>query len=703
MDYVATITAEDNRQNNQQKPHGDLKIVGSESFSDAESAYVKHEKTISRKELTSRLNHINFLDQHIYINFEHIRDKRILSFHAKPQICFGKRLACLWNEKCDARMLQDFYRFRDCTLTDDDGLITINASLRAFNSKGICVTLPDTFCKATARRSQRHACDPLTVQIIQNSVIFYGALIDFSPLAFHVEIHSMPDKPFHWINLKDKIDLIVSNEKEILYSGECKIIKESGGTKRKSFILEPLSNNMQRFNPKKYRSNRLKLSPSPNIIFKHPFTHKSVNLKVSDISGSGVCVEDNEESSVLMPGMILPSLTLAFTIDFFFKCRAQVIYRQASGNPPKSTGKCGIAFLDMHPNDHMRLLSILHQASNPNLYICTDIDMDDLWDFFFKTGFLYPKKYAFIQKNKKEIEATYEKLYKSNSEISRHLTWHSKGVIQGHLALLRFYDNTWLIHHLAALKSDQQLRIGVEILKHIGFFTYDSHKLFSSHMDYLICYYRPENSFPNYFFGGVAQCIKNPNACSVDSFAYLHFRVPTPPPKNPDDACWSLVKSEYEDMVELDSFYKQKSGGVMIRALDLSPDEDMGDRYELANEYKKINLTRKRLLYSLKHENCLKAVIMVNVSDFALNLSDLTRCVSVFVVDPESLPVDRLYWAVSLLAAEYTTKKFPILIYPIDYLKRQAISYEKTYNLWSLDGLYSDDYFEHMGYLLHLK
>jgi hypothetical protein len=72
-------------------------------------------------------------------------------------------------------------------------------------------------------------------------------------------------------------------------------------------------------------------------------------------------------------------------------------------------------------------------------------------------------------------------------------------------------------------------------------------------------------------------------------------------------------------------------------------------------------------------------------------------------VDPESLPVDRLYWAVSLLAAEYTTKKFPILIYPIDYLKRQAISYEKTYNLWSLDGLYSDDYFEHMGYLLHLK
>jgi hypothetical protein len=700
MDYIETVINNNNTKEIQKTPSTGLRIIDTEVDSAEGSPVVKQEKTVSRKQLASRLNHINFLDQRISINFEHLRDKRVLTFKAKPQICFGKRLICLWDEKSDIHRHLDVYRFRDCTLTNDEGIIIVNASLRGISSKGICVNLPETFSQATARRAQRHTCNDLSVHVVQNSIIFDGTLIDFSPFTFHVEIISKPDQPLQWINLNDKINLIVSTDKETLYSGECKILKQTGGFKSESIILEPIADNVQRFNPKIYRSDRLKLSPSPNIIFKHPFTHKSINLKVIDISGSGVCVEDNEENSVLLPGMILPSLTIAFTIDFFFKCRAQVIYRKSSGTDSQtSQGKCGIAFLDMNPNDHMRLLSILHQTKNKNLYICTDIDMDDLWDFFFKTGFLYPKKYAFIQKNKIEIKRTYEKLYKGNSNISRHLTWHNKGVVLGHLALLRFYENTWMIHHLAALKSDQQLKIGVEILKHIGSFTYDSHKLFSSHMAYLICYFRSENSFPSYFFGGVAQRIQNPTACSVDSFAYLYFRKPADYRTGSDDS-WKLSQSEYEDMVELESFYERESGGVMIRALDLSPDKKMIKRHDLADEYRKMNLMRKRLIFSLKQDKFLKAVIMVNVSDFALNLSDLTRCITVFVIDQENLTIDRIYWAATLLSAEYMTKKFPILIYPVAYADRQKISYERTYNLWALDGRYSDDYFKHMEFLL---
>ena len=93
--------------------------------------------------------------------------------------------------------------------------------------------------------------------------------------------------------------------------------------------------------------------------------------------------------------------------------------------------KCGIAFLDMNPDDHMRLLSLLHQTVNKNFYICNEVDMEDLWAFFFASGFIYPKKYAFIHEDKQKIKSTYERLYTKNSNIARHFTWQKKGKFSG--------------------------------------------------------------------------------------------------------------------------------------------------------------------------------------------------------------------------------------------------------------------------------
>ncbi len=701
MDYTEKIKARSNPKDAFETPPKDQRIIDTVLDSSEKPPVAKQEKNVSKRQLVGRLNRINFQDQTLSLNFEHLKDKRIVSLQGKPQPCFGKKLICLWAEKPDIKRLLSLYRFRDFTFNHNArGVIAVNASLVGASEKGICLSLPETAVQTTARRAQRHACSDLSVRVIQNSVVYNGTLIDFSPYAFHVEITSLPGKPFQWINPKNKINLVISAEEEVLYTQECGILKQTGGTEKENIILEPLNDTIQRFAPKKYRSERVKLIPSPDILFEHPFTRRSVNLKVIDISGSGVCVEDDEESSVLLSGMIIPSMTLAFATNLFFKCKAQVVYRKPSpADSPKKPFRCGIAFLDMSPNDHMRLLSILHQTENKNIYICAEIDMDDLWAFFFKSGFLYPKKYAFIQKNKVEIKKTYERLYKSDSTIARHLTWQKRGVILGHLSLLRFYENTWLIHHLAAVRSDEQIRIGIEILKHVGSFAYDCHKLYANHMNYLICYYRPDNKFPNYFFGGVAQNIQNPKACSVDAFAYLHFRKSSDYKTAPDDS-WKLVKSEYEDMVALESFYERESGGVMIGALDLTPDENMAQRHELADAYKKINLTRKRLIYSLKQDKFLKAVMMVNVSDVALNLSDLTRSITVFVLDPEDLTADRLLWAVSVLSSEYTTNKFPVLIYPIAYADTQSVLYEKTYNLWALTRGYSDDYFKNLESLL---
>jgi hypothetical protein len=699
MDYIEKIPDISKTTSKKEELKLELRIIDTDFESLEKEQNVKKVTPVKKRALINRLNYKNFQNELLDIHFSQKKDKQIVSISAMPQPCFGKRLVCLWIENPDIEKLLTFYQFHNITFIDGQNLVTINGTLIKANSKGVCITLPDTAFEFSSRKARRFTCEKLDAKLIQNGIVFKGSLIDFSPMSFRVEVVSTINEPLQWINSNDLINLVISSEKENLYSGECKIIKQDGGLKRKNIILQPLKDSIQRFSPKTYRSNRFKLSPSPDIHFNHPITNSHVNLKVIDISGSGISVEDDEENSVLLPGMIIPNLRLNFANSFWFNCKAQVVYRKKFNiDDNKHIVKCGIAFLDMNPNDHMRLLSLLHQADNKNLYICNDIDMDELWNFFFKSGFIYPKKYAFFCENKEKVKKTFKKLYTSDSSIARHFTWQKKGTILGHLSMLRFYETSWLIHHLAALKSEQQLKIGIEMLKQIGSYTYDSHRLFSNHMSYLMCYFRPDNRFPNHFFGGVARNVNNSKACSLDIFTYIHYNSRRSLQTHLNDS-WNLLKTTYDDLIEFESFYENVSKGLMIKAFDLCPEPEMIERNELSNEYKQNNLKRKRLLFSLKQNGSLKVLFQINISDVSLNLSDLTNCITVFVIAAENLTSDILLSAIAELSNEYDLNKIPLLIFPHSYSESLSIPYEKLYNLWILDTQFSDDYFKHLDNL----
>ncbi len=701
MDYIEKVKKNNGPKGKVKISAASLRIIDTDLGVSSTLKVLQTNKTVRRKLLVNQLNHINFKDETVCINFQHVHDKQIISFAGTPQPCLGKHLVCLWEDQPNIEQLLAVYQFHNFIINDRQSIITVPANLRCINHRGACFTLPEKSAQTSARKATRFACYNLDVKLIQSSIVFSGKLVEFSPISLKIEIEYSPTEPFQWINLKDKVNLIVSNDLGVLYSGECNILKATGSSKKKKIILQPTHDTIQRFNPRIYRSNRLELTPSPDIAFNHPFTNKRVNLKVIDLSGSGLSVEDDEDSSVLLPGMIIPSMALNFANSFNFPCKAQVVYRKAfESEKNKKVIKCGIAILDMKSEDHVRLLSLLHQTNNKNFYVCNDIDMDELWDFFFKSGFIYPKKYSFIHENKKKVRATFEKLYNKESNIARHFTWQRKGEIFGHMSMLRFYQNTWLIQHLAAIMSKDQLKVGIEILNQIGAYAYDSHRLLSSHMDYLICYFRPENHFPNHFFGGVAKNIQNPKACSVDTFAYFHYRKSTKANKELPEK-WKLDKSEFNDLSDLEKFYEHQSGGLMLDALDLIPeDKEMSDRTDLSSEYSKINLKRERRLYSLKHDYALKAVLMLNISSFAVNMSDLTNCISIFVIDSENLSTEIIRSTVAILSEKYKKKKFPVLLFPLTYADTHSLEYEKTYNLWTLDMQHTDDYFKNFNYLI---
>jgi len=654
-------------------------------------------KAVSKNQLINKLNFINFQDSTLLINLKHRNYHTPLTLLARPQPCLGDELDCSWVKLEKDLQALDFYEFQNILIPDGQNLISLEPDLIRMDKKVIRLLLPDKGFEVSSRTVRRHASKGIRAQLIQNSTIFSGTLVDFNACSLKIELKAAPPQSFEWINSEASVNLILSDHKETYYSGECKIIRQNANRKTRVYILKPLVYEIQRFKHKEFRSHRYQLTPSPNVLFRHPFTNKMFDLKVVDLSGSGFAVEENQNNAVLLPGMILPELELSFANSFNIKCRAQVVYRKSIKTEKEGNWiKCGVALLDINIQDHAKLISILQQTKNGNSYFCNRVSLDELWNFFFETGFIYPDKYEHIEKNKHQIKATYEKLYNSDSNITRHFIYRDNGRIMGHMAMLRYYKKTWLIHHHAARKSALN-KAGLIVLDQIGRMGNNSHRLDSLHMDYLICYYRPENKFPSRVFGGAANSIHDPKGCSIDTFAYYHHRCNLTRVASLPES-WQLTDVSEIDLLELENFYEHVSGGLMLDATDLRLNRLSIDK--LSEEYEHLGLKRERQLFALRHENQLKALVMVNLTDLGLNLSDLTNCIKIFVVDQKALSTNILNAALDVLATKFQKTNMPALLYPATYADQQGIAYEKRYNLWAFSLRFSDQYFKYINRLL---
>jgi len=159
-----------------------------------------------------------------------------------------------------------------------------------------------------------------------------------------------------------------------------------------------------------------------------------------------------------------------------------------------------------------------------------------------------------------------------------------------------------------------------------------------------------------------------------------------------------LGRTQPEDLLELEAFYAHRSGGLMLHAMDLEP--AMIDSCDLNEEYRQLGFKRERHLFSVTKDGILKAIIMVVISDVGLNLSDLTNCIKIFVVDEADFPREMLQLMLSCLSLKFNKDDVPVLVYPVTYADSNSIPYDKIYNMWVLNLLYTDDYLKFMEHLL---
>ena len=477
------------------------------------SCHVARKAELSKARIVNAINYLHFQGRAVYAVFKHVQYNTTVTVEAFPFPCHEDYLHLSWKDQGMLKERSSSYVFQGVLVAAGKSIFSLKPDLVDIDEKSISFDMSKVVgADVTVRKAERYPCQGIDVEMVQNGLFFKGRLNDFSAFSFSAGMSLGNFQSFKYIAPEIAITVFIKKGGELLYSGECRVIRHNEGIKERTFVLEPVNHHLYRFKPKTHRSPRHRLHPSPNIIFVHPFSGKTVSLKIDEMSGAGFSVTECYESATLVPGMILPHLDVEFAYGVKVSCRAQVITQRvvSDASSPASSNTviyCGIAILDMDPASQILVASILHQVTNMNSYVCTRVDIDELWKFFFETGFIYPKKYCSIHQNMDTLKETYRKLYLDSPDIARHFMYRDKGRIQGHIAMIRFFENTWLFHHHASIGIR---KAGLVVLDQIGRFVNDVHNMYSSHMQYVICYFRPGNHFPDRVFGGYARRSRKP-------------------------------------------------------------------------------------------------------------------------------------------------------------------------------------------------
>lgn len=648
-------------------------------------------RKISRETLINRLNFLHFQSDILTVLLTHRLNGRSVRLQALPEPCSDENFACQWVTPLPPGVDRGDFELRHLEVPHGHHILQVAMEKTRLVEGGLTCQLPEVCHQLTSRKTRRHFCSDITVNVIQNGASFSGTLEDFSAAAFRLELQAKPPQTFQWLKKEEPLTVIFTRAGQTLLSTPGQLLRSHGKRDWQTLVVAPSLAQQSRFAAKKHRNRRLALRPAPEAVFTHPLTNNLIRLDVTDLSGAGMAVAEAPQEAQLLPGMLLENLELRLADSFSLACQAQVVYCQRFDDAEESAPlRCGLAILDMEVSDHTRLMSLLHRADDRSKGVCPKIDLDQLWEFFFSSGFIYPQKYLSLKNHKDDFKATYGKLYDSAPEIARHFIYQENSRIVGHMAMLRQFSNSWLIHHHAADRSHSR-KAGIETLQLVGEAVNEAQALYSAHMDYVMCFFRPENRFPQRIFGGVAKHYDDPSNCSVDTFDYFHYRKEFDL-KWRDGGPWDLAPAKEEDLLDLEAFYQHKSGGLMIQGMDLKIDSQ--EDTSLQECYKKSGFQRERALFALRKEGTTVALFMLLRTEVGLNLSNLTNAITVIVLDNKALPREAFFTAVSMLASKYPHDEVPVLTYPPDYAASQSIDVEKQYNLWVLNCGHLDPYFD---------
>ena len=639
--------------------------------------------------LIQRLNYIHFNEGHIFFILDQRATNTQVLIKAYPQFCDQRELTSRL-EPTDAAVNLKSYTLNHMVI--DDGLAVILSPVQPVSLDGYTLRtlLPEISRIKTLRKVKRYFCNDIHCKVIQGDFVAAGSMIDFSAGGLGVGVsENLNAGEFD----QDKPALLNITSKGLsLYSGMCRCIHNRFNTYDNKLVFVPISQQFPLYPKREMRTPRKRISNLFTACFTHPFFKGHVERDIVDISSSGFAIQDSLEDDILLSGLLIPELHIVYAGNIKMRCSARVVYRQA--DPKAGVVKYGLAIADMAFEDYTRLSQILGIANDAHTGIAYEIDMDALWEFLFETGFINGRNYNAIHDHKSDFKETFQKLYSDHQDIARHILYKRNGRIYGHVAMIRAYEPSWLIHHYAARNINSRLQI-LTFLKHVIQYLGPYQRMHAAGMTHYMAYYRPNTDIVERLFDNFTRHVADNKKCSVDMFAALTFKK-TSAKKLPEG--WIMRECTLRDMMNLKNFYEPASGGLLLSALGLDDPSD-----SLKKAFAKAGFTREYRLYCLCYLNRPLAFFIMNQSDIGFNLAEFLNGVKIIIVEPDILSWAMLAAAVNNLGVFYEEETIPLLIYPSHFLPLQNIPMEKQYALWILHANAADEWLSYTSRLTNIQ
>ena len=263
-----------------------------------QGAHLEQTREVDKEYLINKVNYANFQEDTAIARFRHKRYTRTVTVEVRPEPCFGDTLSVAWVEDPAQSEQLDLFELQDIILRDNGNILIIPAVDPKIDEAGFTIPLPERVSCASDRTGNRSKAAGVEATVLQNGSVFKGTLIDFSAAAFKIDLSAIPPVTFRWLNTEAPVIVSLVQGNRMYFSGECRVLRTAGNDHNKTCVFTPVQSKVQRFKAKEYRGRRY-TSPSPLYAsFTHPFSKKTWELLISDVSGSGFSIPEHEYHSI---------------------------------------------------------------------------------------------------------------------------------------------------------------------------------------------------------------------------------------------------------------------------------------------------------------------------------------------------------------------------------------------------------------------
>ena len=368
----------------------------------------------------------------------------------------------------------------------------------------------------------------------------------------------------------------------------------------------------------------------------HPVLGRTISFPVRDLSIRGLSFESDYTRDLFWRGIRLRSSEILFGDEYhpLGSVKVRTLVQSVTDNGEWDR-RCGVEFRDLPAETESLLSAHILRSSNPQIRAPVAERIENLWELFARSGFLYPSKVAYIRKIRPEIDETWKRLFSDDTPFYKQIVFREGEEELGTAAAVQVYEDTWLFQHLAASSHPVRL-ISKDVMLGLAQFLMENRNT-----KYLITYFRKENSFPRKMYAGFMDRYPSEEEFCSEEYNFLSLDLDEPGSIGRQQRLSTLGPgvgitvghARDSDKEVIENYFEKHLHPLRVRSRSLS--RDVLHLPETAAMFRAKGLKRERSCLVATQGGRLIAFALLENSSLGVNLSGLLNTFSVYTVHPE--------------------------------------------------------------------